>query len=224
MQTLWIRPSLMMEQLIFLYSSYSASTSFTETPEVKQQPPQATNTDTRGHATEQIRCIYLQQRDSSARSASSPKVRRPLIRSRWRARAPMKDNLPGGRFWKQRAAANATASTTASNGKNAMHASSPSVRELLDSCTIREQRRPDQTQKMGNDRIKGGGGGGAITKASGERGESMRRAAGSEPSIDGASLFLAGRGRSPGSSRIGARPSGGWGGLADVRPIGLAQV
>jgi hypothetical protein len=61
-ETLWIRPSSMMEQLIFLYSSYSASTSFTETPRKHTQK------NISGH--DSRRKLSHRERGTSQRSAS----------------------------------------------------------------------------------------------------------------------------------------------------------
>jgi hypothetical protein len=72
-------------------------------------------------------------------------VRRPPARRRARA-ASVAGSSPGGRFWKHCAAANTTASTRASTGISAAHASSPSVRELPESYQIPQFRRRRRKQ------------------------------------------------------------------------------
>lgn len=126
-------------------------------------------------------------------------MRRPPARRRARA-ARVAGSSPGGRFWKHCAAANTTASTRASTGISAAHASSPSVRELLESYQIRnsadedvnrsERARDPQEGKTEDpdEMLRRRAAGGALlrlTRELEEREESIGRAAGGEPSSGG---------------------------------------
>ena len=167
------------------------------------RPQQQTEENTKAEQA----AAYLQQRDSSASSASSRKVRR--LPARWRAHMSSTGSRLGEVFWKHRKAACRTASTTASTGNSAAQANSPSVRELLDAC----KSTPDQAE------MRNGETGSKVaigvrcrerTREFEERKESMGPRAGGEPSIDrehkaSSSPFAGCWGDRTGSSRYASR-------------------